>query len=153
MRQKKLFAVSTICYLLSSASVLPMGMGDTSGKNGSALLAIMSAVIFRLSIMTAVAAQLLLWRLQKPHRRKRRLLKMVLSPPTVFFESGFFIALIVTIILTVLNINGFLLFLLLFIMLSCFELSVLTMGKFRKKDGKLILKTYTRNQHLRSEVT
>lgn len=147
MRQKRLFGISAVCYLLSSASVLPMGLGDITGRNGSVLLAVISAATFWLLLFSAIAAQLLLRRLQKPYRLKRRLLKMALSPPTGFFEAGFFSALLAVIVMTVLNINGFVLFLLLFIMLCCFELSILTMGKFIKKDGKLILKTYTRNQH------
>lgn len=138
MRQKKLFTVSAVCYLLSSASVLMMGMGDISGKTGSALLAVMSAVVFWLLLLVAVTAQLILCRRQKLHKRKRPFAEMALSPPTIFFEAGFLITLIVIIILTLLNINGFVSFLLIFIMLSCFELAVLTMGKFIRKDRKSV---------------
>lgn len=145
MRQKRFFTISAVCYLLSSASVLPMGLGDVSGKTGSAILAVLSAVIFWFFLFSAIAAQLLLRRLQKPYRQKQRFGEMALSPPTVFFEAGFLLALLSVIVMTVLSINGFVLFLLLFIMLYCFELSVLTMGKFKQKDEKLILKIYTRN--------
>ena len=148
MRQKKLFAVSAVCYLLSSASVLPMGMGDYSGKTGSALLAFISAVVFWLLLLAAVTAQLILRRRQKPYRRKRSFAEMALSPPTVLFEAGFFIALIVTIVLALLNTNGFLPFFLLFIMLSCFELAVLTIGKFRRKDGKTVFMIYPETMYL-----
>ncbi len=122
MRQKRLFVVSAVCYLCSSASVLMMGAGDLSGKNGSATLAVLSAVIFWLSLMIAITAQLLLRRLQKPYRRKRPFREMALSPPAVFFEVGFLTALAAVIVLT-----------------------VLTMGKFQRKDGKIILKVYTRS--------
>ncbi|MDD4495885.1 MAG: hypothetical protein PHV32_16365, partial [Eubacteriales bacterium] len=71
MRQKRLFAVSAVCYLISSASILPMGMGGYSGKTGSTLLAIISAVTFWLFLLAAVTAQLILRRRQKPRRRKR----------------------------------------------------------------------------------
>ncbi|MCX7615467.1 MAG: hypothetical protein N2Z65_06900 [Clostridiales bacterium] len=152
MRQKRLFAISAACYLLSSASVFPMGLGDISGKNGSAPLAIISAVIFWLSLIIAIAAQLLLRRLQKPYKRRLPFSKMALSPPTVFFEAGFLTALLAVIVLSVLNINGFVLFFLLFLMLACSELAVLTMGKFRNKDGKTVFKIYTRNFYLRSDM-
>lgn len=140
MRHKKLFVVSAAGYLLSSASVLPMGAGDISGKNGSATLAVISAIIFWLSLMTAVAAQLFLQRKEKPYKRRMPFKEMVLSPPTVFFEVGFLLALLAVIVLTVLNINGFVLLLILFLMLSCLELAILTMGKFQKEDGKTVLK-------------
>ena len=118
MRQKKLFAVSTVCYLFSSASVLPMGFSDYTGKTGSALLAVISAVTFWLLLLAGVTAQLILHRREKPHRRKRPFAEKALSPPTIFFEAGLLITLIVIIVLTLLNINGFVPFLLLFIMLS-----------------------------------
>jgi len=124
-----------------------MGLGDISGKNGSAPLAIISAVIFWLSLIIAIAAQLLLRRLPKPYRRRLSITVMALSPPTVFFEAGFLLSLITVIFLTAFNVNGFLSYIFLFLMLFCLELTALTMGKFRWKDGKFILKTYTRNQH------
>ena len=148
MRQRKLFAVSAVCYLISSASILPMGMGGYSGKTGSTLLAIISAVTFWLFLLAAVTAQLILRRRQKPRRRKRPFSEMALSPPTIFFEAGFLITLIVIIVLTLLNINGFVPFLLLFIMLSCFELMVLTMGKFIRKDRKTIFMIYPETIYL-----
>ena len=73
---------------------------------------------------------------------------MALSPPTIFFEAGFLITLIVIIVLTLLNINGFVPFLLLFIMLSCFELMVLTMGKFIRKDRKTVFMIYPETIYL-----
>lgn len=147
MRQKWFFTISAVCYLLSSASILPMGASDMTGRNGSRLLAVISAAAFWLLLFLAIAAQLLLRRLQKPHRRKRLFLEMALSPPTVFFEAGFLLALLAVIVMTVLSINGFVLFLFLFIMLCGFELSILTMGKFGRTAGKTVLKIYTRNQH------
>lgn len=152
MRQKRLFVVSAVCYLCSSASVLMMGAGDLSGKNGSAMLAVLSAVIFWLSLMIAIAAQLLLRRLQKPYRQKRPFRKTALSPPAVFFEAGFLTALAAVIVLTVLNVNGCAFYILLFFMLSCFELAVLTMGKFQRKGGKTVLKIYIENFLNRSDV-
>ena len=73
---------------------------------------------------------------------------MALSPPTVFFEAGFLIAFIVMIVLALLNTNGFVPFLLLFIMLSCFELAVLTMGKFRRKNGKTVFMICSERMYL-----
>lgn len=129
MRHKKLFIVSAACYLLSSASVLFMGAGDISGKNGSAPLAVILAIIFWLSLITAIVTHLFFRWKQKPYKQRMSFQKMVLSPPTIFFEVGFLLALLAVIVLIVLNINGFVPFIVIFLMLSCLELAILTMGK------------------------
>jgi hypothetical protein len=56
-------------------------------------------------------------------------MEMALSLPTLFFEAGFFLTLLAVIVLT-----------------------VMTMGKFQKQDEKTVLKIYTRNFYLRSDV-
>ncbi len=139
MRQKVLFTLSATCYSLSSASVLLMGIGDMSGENGSVLVAIICALIFWISLLTAIVVQLILQHNNKPYKRKIPLKEMAFTMPTVCFEVGFLISFIAISIFTMLNINGFVVFLLLFLLLACFELSILTMGKFQKKDGKTVL--------------
>lgn len=139
MRQKVLFTLSATCYSLSSASVLLMGIGDMSRENGSVWVAVIAAMIFWISLLTAIVAQAFLQHKHKPYKRKLSLKEKALTMPTIFFEAGFVISFIAISIFTMLNINGFVVFLLLFLLLACFELSILTMGKFQKKDGKTVL--------------
>lgn len=142
MNQKRLFAVSAGGYLLSSGSILLMDAGDPSGRNGSAPVAVLSAVIFWLALLIATIAQLLLRRQQKPHRQKLPFLSQALKPPTLFFEAGFLLALLGIIVLTILKVNGFVFFILFFLLLLSLELSILTMGKFGRQQGRMRFMTY-----------
>ena len=150
MRQKKLFKISAGFYLLSGFSVLLMGNSDISGNFGNTPLAVISALIFWLSLIVAITAHLRLRKLQKPYRRKQPIFVMLLSPPTVFFEAGGLITLLIIIILSLFDISGFMLLILLSLLLICSELSVLTLGKFRLKNGKIVFKIYKIRSRTRS---
>lgn len=146
MKQKRLFYISGGGYIASSLAVLLMSCGDLTGQNGSKAVAVFSAVLFWLSLFIAVTAQMLLRRMQKPYRKRGSPIANMLSPPTFWMAMVFVISLIATIILSIININGFILYLCICITLLSAEWMVLTSGKFRRKDGKLVLKIYKKNQ-------
>ena len=129
---------------MSSLAVLLMSCGDLTGQNGSKAVAVFSAVLFWLSLFIAVTAQMLLRRIQKPYRKRGSPIANMLSPPTFWTALAFVISFIATVILSIVNINGFILYLCICITLLSAEWMVLTSGKFRRKDGKLVLKIYKR---------
>lgn len=144
MNQKELLKLSAVCYLLSSASVMPMAAGDITGKNGSTLVAALSAVSFWLFLIIAIRAQLILRKKQKPYRGKRHFKDKLLTPPAVYFEAGFILAFATLLVLSGLHINGFVFYFVLFLTLSCFELALLTMGKFKSENGRIAFVTYSK---------
>ena len=96
MRQKRLFMFIAVCYFVSSASIMLLGMGDISGKTASPQVAIISVLIFWLLPISAITAQLVLRKPQKNFKNK-----------------------------------------LLFLLVFCFELTILTMGNSTRKTVKL----------------
>lgn len=148
MRQKKLFLTSALFYIISSSSVLLMGVGDE--KNEGSILSFIPSIIFWIFLIAAIATQLRLRKLQKPQRQRIPFLVMVLSPPTTFFEITFLISLLAIIVLSMLGITGFIQLFLLSLLLICFELTILSLGKFKLKDGKYILMIYKIRSRIRS---
>lgn len=142
MRQKRIFYISGGCYLLSSASIFLMSFGDLSGEHGSRVLAVVSAVLFWLLLLIAIIAQLRLRRIQKRYRRKIPVPAMILSPPTVWFALMLILSVTTVNILTAMNTGGFALYFFIFMMLASAEMTFLTMGKFARKDGRLVMMIY-----------
>ncbi len=140
--EKRLFYLSGGGYLISSLAVLLMPFGDISGQNGSKLLAITSAALFWIALIIAATAQIRLRIMQKPYREGDSPLVNIISSPTVWTASAFVISLIAAIVLSTVNMNGFILYLCIFVLLLSAEWTILSHGKFSIKKGKAVLKTY-----------
>lgn len=152
MKQKRLFYISGCGYIVSSLSVLPMAFGDMSGQHESKALAVISAVLFWLSLLIAVIAQLMLRKIQKPYRKKYTFWQMVLTPPARWFEILFLFGIVLIVLFLVFDLNGFAFYLALFFALVGVELSILTAGKLRRKDGRLVLNIYHTQTNIRGNL-
>ena len=142
MQQKRIFYTSAVCYIISSASILFM---DISIK----IISVLAAILFWFFLILAITAQWILYRIQK---QKQPLIQSLLLKPTLFFTIGFMLGIVSITVLKSFYITGFLLLFLFSIVVICFELMILTRGKFRRQNGKISFMVYKTKLHTRSEM-